>query len=117
MHKIIIADDSENWRDIYERCFEIKGFDAETVPSGERLIEKVKSGNYNLAITDNDMGDGITGIKVVSEIRKFNSAIPLFVYSGTKGIEKLCLEAGATGFIDKSNGVGYLFEKIEPYLK
>lgn len=121
MSKTIIAEDNKHLRESYEMSFEIRDLEVETVSNGEELVQKVKSGNYNLAITDNDMGGGITGINAVSEIRKFNKEIPLFVCSNSSEIEKKCLEAGATGFIDKEKitgeGIDYFFDKLVPYLE
>lgn len=122
MPRIIIAEDSNPLRESYAMAMPrfIDKLFLEIVPKGEELVGKIRNEKYDLAITDHDMGRGITGIDAISKIRQFNKTIPLFLCTSTKNIERTALEVGATGVIDKEGvieeGMKYIIERINPYL-
>jgi len=94
--------------------------DVDGVPNGEELVERVRTNKYNLVITDNNMGNGISGLEAIANIRQFNSTIPVFMLSGDD-VKTLALKAGATGYIDKWELAKFgievvIISEIKPYL-
>ncbi len=116
--KIIFAEDDEDLRASYQRYFQRKIENSEiyTVSSGEDLVEKVRTGSYDLAVSDYNMG-GITGVEATSRIRKFNTQIPIIILSGRMSqIEKQARDAGANECISKGEDLPVIIKRITSYL-
>jgi len=116
--KIIFAEDEKGLRDVFQIYFQrgIENSEVDVVPSGEDLIEKVRSNNYDLIVSDYHMR-GITGIEATSRIREFNTDVPIIILSGEASqIEKQALYAGANGCINKRDEPREIAHKIEEYL-
>ena len=102
---IIIAEDDDKVRETYIRA--IRHFsktEVEGVSNGRDLVEKVKERDYDLIFTDNDM-PLMSGLFAITQIRGFNSKVPICMVSGDK-IEETMSEAmkiGATDYIDKGD--------------
>jgi CheY-like chemotaxis protein len=110
--KVIVAEDMESLRTMYSLYLgHIRGLEYDLCKNGEELLEKIKNTKYDLVLTDNNMGYGINGIGVVKEIRKTNNSIPIYVISGDE-IEPEALQAGATGYISKPEGIGKFFKQL-----
>lgn len=81
MKKILLIDDDELVLYAIKRYLCKKGFEVETLTSGEKAIEKYKSFNPDIVITDIIMPD-IEGIEVISSLRNIDSNIPIIAISG-----------------------------------
>ena len=102
--RVIFADDDENFRGSLIRFFKSKvPADVEVieVPTGESLVDKVKSEQFNLVFTDYDLGKGMNGVDAIKAIRADNPQIPIYMVSASKKEEEAML-AGATGYFDKT---------------
>ena len=121
MKKVIIADDRDNWREEYARV--IKGtidsdLEIDEVATGEELVERVLSGNYDLILTDYDMPPGIlNGVEAVGKIRGAGVETPIYVISANN-IESEVLAFEGTGYIPKAEADwdDFLEEKIKLHL-
>ncbi len=76
-----------------------KGTLIETASNGRELVEKVRSAEYALILTDYRMPE-MNGIDAIREIRTFNTIVPIYVLS-TDPVKNKAFEAGANGFYDK----------------
>ena len=74
----------------------------EAVTNGQELIEKVRTNEYAVILTDNQMPI-MTGIEAVREIRTF-SQTPIYVLSADD-VQVESLAAGATGFYSKTKEI------------
>lgn len=87
---ILFADDEEAIRFMAPLIFKSMGHTVETVRNGEELIARLasaKPGEFNLVITDNNMGSGIEGVDAITIIRtdnRFNhlKSLPIILSSG-----------------------------------
>jgi CheY-like chemotaxis protein len=118
--RIIIADDYNSLRNLlqihYQESIEDSLVDA--VSNGKELVEKVKNENYDIVITDYDMGlMEMNGIEATRKIREFNTKIPIIIYSGkAEEIEEEALKSGANECIDKREKQDTIDDKIKGYL-
>jgi CheY-like chemotaxis protein len=81
------------------------GFEVEVVENGEKAVEAVKTGEYNLVLMDVEM-EGMDGIETTKRIRDLDSKysnIPIIAVtarSSMKDREK-CLAVGMDDYISK----------------
>ena len=112
MTKIILADDDEDDRVILRHAIvtalEAEDITAEVecVSDGKELVQKVREGDYALSFTDRQMP--YDGLRVVQDIRRTGSAIPLYMVASDPQQE--AVEAGADGGIVKTYGTRFYEE-------
>ena len=70
--KILFAEDNEDIRESLEQNFRLEGYEVEAVENGQLLLDKLKAGEYDLIITDNDM-PVLSGFKALRQIRATES--------------------------------------------
>ncbi len=65
------------------------------------------------------IGEGMTGLDVVSAIMAFDNETPVFVHSGRHDIGELVVKSGAAGFIlkDPKKSVDESYGVLLPYLR
>ena len=99
----------------------LPGISLETVANGKELLDSIRDAKYDAIITDDYLGELITGVEAIRKIREFDREVPLFVCSRNEAIERECLEAGATKFINKKDiaekGIVYFFNQLRIYLE
>lgn len=121
--RIIIADDDDGVRRSLCRFIRsyIKGSEVLEASTGEALIEKLKEGGYDLAFTDNDMGQGIRGLEAVRRVRAWGIEVPIYLLCWVEEREKFreeALRAGATGYIEKmgKNSMAEISEALRKHM-
>jgi len=78
---ILLIDDDVNILDVVEDMLEFLNHSVTTALSGEEGIDKFKTGNYDLVITDLGMPD-ISGWDVTRMCKSFKPGIPVLMISG-----------------------------------
>lgn len=81
MHNILIIDDDDQIRKMYEIFLESEGFEVKSAASGEEGLRTFWKNEFDLVITDLFM-PGIDGLYVTSKIREVNKAVPILGISG-----------------------------------
>jgi len=119
--KVIVADDSQSWREMYAE--EVQGafpdVQVDAVGTGSELVDRVLSGNYLAVISDNDMEEHSAGLKALKAIRESGSEVPFYLWSA-KSIGDKALSSGANGFYAKEEfetDMERLVADITPYLE
>lgn len=72
----------------------------EAVSGGIDLVERVKTGNHQLAFTDFSMRD-ISGTEAIKQIKAVKPQLPIYLLS-TYDLGNVASIMGATGYIDKA---------------
>jgi CheY-like chemotaxis protein len=113
MARYIVADDEADSRDFLKRVISSAAHGAyvDEACDGRELVEKVKSGRYDLAFTDGNMPN-MNGFDAIREIRRFNQELPICILSGdfNAGTIMAAEMVGATYCIEK--GRRDTFDKI-----
>ncbi|MBN1867586.1 response regulator [Candidatus Sumerlaeota bacterium] len=102
-NRILVVDDSESIRITLQLTLEFKGYVVTTAPSGEKGLELLRAGEYDLVFCDLAM-PGIQGIDLIRATRTDLGLkdLPIVVLSAEERESKRsALEAGATQCIDK----------------
>ena len=84
--RILIADDEEIIIQLIRRVLTDKGYDVETAENGTVAVEKLKTGVFNLLVTDLKM-PGLTGTDVLKQIKIINPYIEVILVTGYPTIE------------------------------
>ena len=95
--RIIWADDELEFLQPHKLFLEKRGFEVETVNSGEDAIESIKNSYYDLLLID-EMMTGIDGLTTIKKLRSMNFDIPIIMI--TKNEEEWLMEEAIAGNID-----------------
>jgi len=78
------------------------GTQVDVVGDGRELVDKVRTNNYDLAFTDNEM-PVMGGLEAIKEIRIFDKVLPIYMIAGSsdESLPARAIAAGATGYIAK----------------
>ena len=78
MPLLLIADDSDDIRELYTDEFESDGYQVITAANGSEAIEKTQEGKPDLVILDIGMPEK-NGLEVIGEISRLNGGTPVIV--------------------------------------
>jgi len=118
MKKILAVDDEKDILFTLEAIGEVADFDIITVNNGEKALKKLKETDFSLIMVDYHM-PGMSGLKLVKEIRKIDQEIPILVLTVDESIELAdsFLKAGANDFANKPIKTPDLISRINIHLK
>ncbi len=106
MAKILWIDDEIDMLRPHIIFLESKGYHLDTINNGNDALDMIREDNYDLIFLDENM-PGLSGIEVLSEIKKINSVLPVIMI--TKSEEESIMEE-AIG----SNIADYLIKPVNP---
>jgi DNA-binding NtrC family response regulator len=66
-HKLLIADDEKNLRELYQTELEADGYDVETAANANEVLEKMEHQEYDVIVLDIKM-PGMSGIELLQKI-------------------------------------------------
>ncbi|HKK21243.1 MAG TPA: response regulator, partial [candidate division Zixibacteria bacterium] len=100
--RILCIDDDPLIRDVFTDFLEKAGFDVETAADGPAGVDAFCKMVPDLVLCDLRM-PGVDGLKVVSELHKMDTGVPIVVVSGTALIHDAveALKNGAWDFVTK----------------
>lgn len=108
--KILLADDDEDYLLMTNSFLKQIGYNVDTASDGKEAIEKLKSGNYQIALLDYFM-PGLNGEEVITEIRKYDKELIIILQTGFSGqkppietMQKLNIQ----NYYDKTEGIDRL---------
>lgn len=122
---ILIADDSEDMRDILSTKLSASGFGVQTAGNGREAIEKIKELKPDLVILDVHMPemDGVEALLKIQENAELKKTRCVFFTSygddrHKTGIdEKVAKEIGAVDYIRKTDDLDSIVTKIREILE
>ena len=99
--KLLIVDDEPDLREMLEFEFEMSGASVDTAMNGREALEKLKSDEFHLVISDIRMPGG-DGVELIKNINHENIRVPLIFISGFADIQvDEAYELGACGYFPK----------------
>lgn len=84
--KILFVDDEKDIREVFACFLNERGFVVETATNGEEAIDKIKSIDFNILITDLMM-PLMDGAVLIKKVRSFKPNIGIIVLTGYGDIE------------------------------
>lgn len=108
--KILVVDDLQEQREIASLILEKLGYSVKTFPSGEEVVEYMKSNSADLLVLDMIMNPGIDGLETYREILKYCPDQKAIIASGFSESERVkeAQSIGVGSYIKKP----YSVEKI-----
>lgn len=104
--RILVADDSLTVRELERKLLASRGYDVETAVDGADAWNALRSGDYDLLVTDIDMPrlDGIELVRLVrADARLRDLAVVVVSYKDREEDRARGLEAGADFYLPKSS--------------
>ncbi len=100
--QILIVDDEKVQREMLEGFLIKQGYRAMAAEDGERALEKFKSGNFDLVLTDYRM-PGMEGVQLLREIKRLNpeAVVVIMTAYGTVDGAVAAMKEGAYDYLTK----------------
>src|SRR3954452_1509866 len=100
--KVLVVDDEEAIREGLEMLLQSEGYSVELAQNGIEGIQKIESRAYDLVLLDLMMPD-ISGMDVLSEVRKRDRETPIFMITAYGSVEAAvhALKLGANDYFSK----------------
>lgn len=101
---ILIVDDEPDIRELVAEILVDEGYTCRIASTGEKALEEIATRQPNLLILDVWLGDPkYDGLKILEQIRKTNTDLPIVMISGHGTIETAvnAIKLGAYDFIEK----------------
>ncbi|MFM7897220.1 MAG: ATP-binding protein, partial [Flavobacterium sp.] len=115
--KVLLVEDNKINQMITQKMLEKRGISCNIIDNGEDAIEDVKINNYDLILMDVHL-PGINGTEATSEIRKFNSQIPIVALTAISLNEnrEMLLSYGMNEVITKPFEPEHFYTVVTKYL-
>ena len=100
--KILVVDDEEGARDLFNTILTDEGYDVSLANGGEEALGLFKSNPFNLVITDIKM-PVMDGLQLLQEIRKMGSKTDVIMVTAYGEVESYlkAMSLGAAEYINK----------------
>lgn len=114
--KILLIEDEESLRLLYQEELEEFGYDVSTANNGKEALKKLIKEKPDLIILDIVMPE-MDGIETLGRILSIKKNIPIILYTAHPGYQNDFMSWAADAYILKSTDLKELKEKIEELLE
>ena len=100
--RILIVDDDPGQRSLLDSFLKGQGFDTTPVESGERALDVLRGGSFNMVISDVRM-PGMSGLETLRRARKEHSVLPVLLVTAYADIREAvgAMRDGAVNYLPK----------------
>jgi len=118
MEKILVVEDKVSMARMLKETLELEGYEVETAGDGAEGIEKIKSWNADLVLTDLKLPKK-NGLEVLKASKDLNPVVPVVVMTAYGSVETAveAMKLGAYDFITKPLDTDYLQLLIQRAMK
>src|SRR5512138_249191 len=115
--RILIVDDDAGQRSLLDSFLKSQGFDTVPVPSGERALEVLPSGGFNMLISDVRM-PGISGLETLRRARQLQAVLPVLLVTAYADIREAvgAMRDGAVNYLAKPIDLDELLAVVQQAL-
>ena len=102
MERILLVEDDSFFREVFTDLLKVDGYSVEVAVSGEEALEMIRSGGYQLVVTDLVMRD-VSGLDILSAVKRLDPATAVIMVTGHANVETAiyALKNGATDYLIK----------------
>jgi len=115
MPKLLIVEDEENLRDLYEEDLIDAGYEVAKASNGKEAIDLVKKGGFDLIIMDIRMPE-MDGIETLGKVITMEKKIPVIIYTAYSNYKSNFMTWTADAYLTKSSNLDELKKKINELL-
>ncbi len=116
MAKILIVDDEEHIRMLYQVELEDEGYQVATASDGHKLVERIETEKPNLVILDIKLA-GYNGLDLLQEIRNRYYNLPVILCSAYDSFKRDVKSIAADFYVVKSSDLTQLKKTISRALE
>jgi CheY-like chemotaxis protein len=98
---ILIVDDEAAVRKVFQHMLVTLGYLVETAENAEVALQLCRAFHFDMVFTDNNMGDGLTGILLAKELTKKGGHHPVVVLASGLPITKEEAGSGVSRILRK----------------
>ena len=100
--RILVVDDEASIRDLLSKALALADYDVDTAPDGQTALGRLRSGRYDLLITDLKM-PGMDGLTLIREARQLTPTLPVVIITAysTEASAIEAINLGVTGYLTK----------------
>ena len=100
--RVLVADDEASIRELLSKTLALAEYDVDLAQDGRSALERVRTTEYDLLITDLKM-PGVDGLSVIREARRFRPELPIIIITGfsTEASAIEALNLGVSGYLTK----------------
>ena len=100
--RVLIVDDEQAVRDLVSKTLSMAHYDVETADDGPTAVERLRTTDYDLLITDLKM-PGMDGLSVIREARRKSDQLPIIIITGfsTEASAIEAINLGVSGYLTK----------------
>lgn len=115
MPKILIVEDEENLRDLYEEDLVDSGYEVAKVSNGKEAIDLLRNDRFDLIIMDIRMPE-MDGIETLGKVITMDKKIPVIIYTAYSNYKSNFMTWTADAYLTKSSNLDELKKKINELL-
>ena len=115
LDKVLIVDDDESLCYFLERALRKAEYEVETAHDGEDALVKVRADSYDLALLDNIMPPGPSGLEIFRQLHSLDPKLPVIIMTafGTTETAIEAMRLGAYDYITKPFDLNDILELTE----
>jgi excisionase family DNA binding protein len=100
--RVLVADDEASIRELLSKTLALADYDVDVAQDGRSALERLRTTNYDLLITDLKM-PGVDGLSVIREARRYRPELPIIIITGfsTESSAIEALNLGVSGYLTK----------------
>ncbi len=100
--RILVADDEASIRELLSKTLALADYTVDLASDGRRALERVRTTQYDLLITDLKM-PGVDGLTVIREARRHRPDLPVIIITGfsTEASAIEAINIGVSGYLTK----------------
>ncbi len=112
---ILIVEDDESERILYEELFQEEGYQVEVVPDGETALKRIGEQHYDLVVLDINM-PGKDGLDVLREAMNVDHKLPVILNTAYKAYQDNFMSWSAAAYVVKSSDPTELMQTVRNVL-
>jgi excisionase family DNA binding protein len=100
--RILVVDDEASIRELLSKTLALADYDVDVAHDGRAAIDRLRSTQYDLLITDLKM-PGLDGLGVIREARRYRADLPIIIITGfsTEASAIEAINLGVSGYLTK----------------
>src|SRR2546422_243969 len=112
--RVLIVDDDAGQRSLLDSFLKSQGFDTVPVASGERALEVLRGGDFNMMISDVRM-PGISGLETLRRARLQHAVLPVLLVTGYADVREAvgAMRDGAVNYLSKPIDLDELLASVQ----
>jgi DNA-binding response OmpR family regulator len=116
MSKVLVVEDKENQRALYEQELTDDGYEVTLAADGYEAMDMLKASQPDIVVLDISM-PGMDGIEVLGKILTENNRLPVILHTAYRNFKDNFMTWAADAYVVKNSDLGELKNRIKELLR